>query len=110
MNACIEWEEGMKALASEKVKQIAETHNEHEYKADKIQNVIDEMVEMAKAAPAREFHHVDSEEMRAKINEAESAALAASKEFGATSKEARLAWEVYEDIAASGLYNAVGHD
>ena len=110
MKACIEWEAGMKELASEKVKQLAETHDEHEFKVEKIDEVITELIDMAKAAPAREFHHEDSSDMKKKIDEAEQAALAASKEFGATSKEARLAWEAYEDIAASGLFNAMGHD
>ena len=110
MKACIEWEAGMKELASEKVKKLAETHDEHEFKVEKIDEVITELIDMAKAAPAREFHHEDSSDMKKKIDEAEQAALAASKEFGATSKEARLAWEAYEDIAASGLFNAMGHD
>merc|ERR1712137_1092396 len=110
IEACIEWEEGMKTLATDKIKQLAESHDEHEYKVEKINDVVDELIEMAKAAPPREFHHEDSSDMKTKIDEAEAAALAASKEFGATSKEARLAWESYEDIASSGLYNAMGHD
>jgi hypothetical protein len=36
------------------------------------------------------------------------AAKAATSEFGISSIEARLAWETYEEIAASGLGNAVG--
>ncbi|CAM9649142.1 unnamed protein product [Scytosiphon promiscuus] len=35
------------------------------------------------------------------IEEAEAAALAATKEFGATSPEARLAWDTYEEVAAA---------
>ena len=38
---------------------------------------------------------------RADSSEAISAALEASKKFGATSKEAKLAWEIVEDIDAS---------
>jgi hypothetical protein len=36
------------------------------------------------------------------------AAKAATAEHGVTSVEARLAWETYEEIASSGLGNAVG--
>lgn len=32
---------------------------------------------------------------------AEAAALKATKEFGATSPEARLAWDTYEEVAAA---------
>lgn len=35
-------------------------------------------------------------------------AKVATEQHGVTSPEARLAWETYEDIAASGLDNAVG--
>ena len=37
-------------------------------------------------------------------------AKAASVEFGNASKEARLAWEEVEEIASSGLENAMGED
>jgi hypothetical protein len=36
------------------------------------------------------------------------AAKAATERFGVSSVEARLAWEEYEEIAASGLDNAMG--
>ena len=36
------------------------------------------------------------------------AAKAATSEFGISSVEARLAWETYEEIASSGLGNAIG--
>ena len=36
------------------------------------------------------------------------AAKAATEEHGITSPEAKLAWETYEDIASTGISNAVG--
>jgi hypothetical protein len=43
-----------------------------------------------------------------KLTEALEAAKKATAEFGVTSVEARLAWEDYEEIASSGLDNAMG--
>jgi hypothetical protein len=42
------------------------------------------------------------------LTEALAKAKKATSEFGITSPEARLAWEEYEEIAASGLDNAMG--
>jgi hypothetical protein len=44
----------------------------------------------------------------AELSSALEAAKAATTEFGIASVEARLAWETYEEIASSGLGNAVG--
>lgn len=44
----------------------------------------------------------------AELTSALEAAKAATSEFGISSIEARLAWETYEEIASSGLSNAVG--
>lgn len=44
----------------------------------------------------------------AELTSALEAAKAATSEFGIASIEARLAWETYEEIASTGLGNAVG--
>lgn len=44
----------------------------------------------------------------AELSSALEAAKTATTEFGIASVEARLAWETYEEIASSGLGNAVG--
>ena len=46
----------------------------------------------------------DSPELVAALKEAKEA----TAKHGITSKEARLAWETYEEIASSGLDNAIG--
>mmetsp|Transcript_1709 Transcript_1709/g.2446 ORF Transcript_1709/g.2446 Transcript_1709/m.2446 type:complete len:214 (-) Transcript_1709:243-884(-) len=109
---CADYEKATAELmASEKIAQLEAFHNDHENKVDNIDAIVQEMIELSKqAAAAGEFRHEDSAEMKKVIDEAEATALAATKEFGATSKEARLAWETYEDVAASGVYNAVGKD
>ena len=56
-------------------------------------------VDHAKGAPAK-----SSVELTAALE----AAKAATAEHGIQSAEARLAWETYEDIAGSGLENAMG--
>jgi len=45
---------------------------------------------------------------RPELTKALEAAKKATAENGVTSVEARLAWETYEDIAASGLDNSIG--
>ena len=42
------------------------------------------------------------------LTEALESAKKATAEFGITSSQARLAWETYEEIASSGLDNAMG--
>jgi len=56
-------------------------------------------VDHAKGAPAK-----SSAELTAALE----AAKAATAEHGIQSAEARLAWETYEEIASSGLDNAMG--
>ena len=43
-----------------------------------------------------------------KLTEALEEAKKATADFGIASKEARLAWETYEEVASSGLENAMG--
>jgi len=50
----------------------------------------------------------DSPALKAAIAEATAAAEAATAEFGASSPEAMLAWETVEEVASSGLGNAMG--
>lgn len=54
---------------------------------------------VAKSAPAE-----DSPELRAALKEAQ----AATEKYGATSSEAKNAWDNVEEIASSGLNNSLG--
>ena len=45
---------------------------------------------------------------RPELTKALEEAKSATEKYGITSPEAKLAWETYEDIAASGTENAVG--
>jgi hypothetical protein len=54
-------------------------------------------------APVHQFRGVESRLFAARPDASEliQKAMAAAKEFGATSKEARLAWETVEEMSAS---------
>ena len=63
-----------------------------------------ETLKMIKLGKPESASVVSSNELTAALE----AAKAATSEHGITSVEARLAWETYEEIASSGLGNAVG--
>lgn len=72
-------------------------------KENKKFSLVDTM-KLIKIEPPKSASVVSSPE----LTKALEAAKAATAEHGITSPEARLAWETYEDIAASGLDNAMG--
>lgn len=63
-----------------------------------------ETLKMVKLGKPESATVTSSDELTAALE----AAKAATSEHGITSVEARLAWETYEEIASSGLDNAVG--
>lgn len=63
-----------------------------------------ETLKMIKLGKPESASVVSSNELTAALE----AAKAATSEHGITSVEARLAWETYEEIASTGLGNAVG--
>lgn len=63
-----------------------------------------ETLKMIKLSKPESATAPSSEKLTAALEDAK----AATEEFGVTSKEARLAWETYEEIAASGNQNAIG--
>lgn len=84
--------ETLSALIAEQVPKMQEVKN----LAAEVKSI---KMNVAKSKPA-----TDSPELRQAMKEAK----AATEEFGPTSPEARVAWDNVEEIASSGLQNAMG--
>jgi hypothetical protein len=92
-----------------KVAQLQELMEQYNDKLTKMKTLTKDLsnlkltVSSAKAEPKKE-----NPALRAAMAEAISAAKSATSQHGADSTEAKLAWETVEEVASSGLANAMG--
>jgi len=102
-------------LSKEQVAEAAKQYKEQlkQLNLRKADNLDEKLAEMRQIATEMQSIQIedapkkaaqDSPELRAAL----AAAKEASEQHGATSSEARIAWETVEEIASSGLDNALG--
>mmetsp|Transcript_15443 Transcript_15443/g.31900 ORF Transcript_15443/g.31900 Transcript_15443/m.31900 type:complete len:224 (-) Transcript_15443:750-1421(-) len=91
-----------------KMQELSELMGEYEDKLERLKTVTSDLSDIKMKAAKVPAKSGDSPALRAAIKEATEAAKKASEEFGATSSEAKLAWETVEEVASSGLSNAMG--
>ena len=73
----------------------------------KVKNIAQELKDI-KMTVAQASTTVESPEMKAAIKAAYDSALQTEQKFGKNSPEARVAWTDLEEVASSGLSNAMG--
>jgi len=102
-------------LSKEQVAEAAKQYKEQlkQLNLRKADNLDEKLAEMRQIATEMQSIQIEDAPKKAAQDSPElRAALAAAKEaselHGATSSEARLAWETVEEIASSGLDNALG--
>mmetsp|Transcript_6062 Transcript_6062/g.7826 ORF Transcript_6062/g.7826 Transcript_6062/m.7826 type:complete len:218 (-) Transcript_6062:178-831(-) len=92
-----------------KMAELSALMNEYETKLTKMKTLTQDLSSIkGKVNSASKPTGNDSPETQTAMTKAISEAKKASEEFGPTSSEAKLAWETVEDIASSGLGNAMG--
>jgi hypothetical protein len=89
---------------NEKMEQLAEMVGDQVKQVSVLKNFASEMKAIKISVASSGTGNADSPEMRAAIEEAKKV----SADKGATSSEAKLAWETVEEIASSGLSNSMG--
>lgn len=96
--ACLEY--------GEKLDQLAELIKKQKPFVEQMKGLASEMKQMklAEASTTKKTAAKDSPELRAAVKEAKETA----EKYGATSPEARVAWDNVEEIAAAGNANAMG--
>ena len=101
-------------LSKEQVAEAAKQYKEQLAKLDLRQNGLGEKIREMKAI-AEEMRAIRMEEVEPEpakdspaLRAAVEAAKQASEQYGASSPEARVAWETVEEIASAGLDNALG--
>lgn len=93
--ACMEY--------GEKLDELSQLVNQQKPQVEKMRGLATELQKI-KLAVAPSQPASDSPELRAALKEAQEA----SKKYGPTSPEAKSAWEDVEEIASSGVNNALG--